>query len=72
MPYLIMILVMNVVMVIGSHEIGKMTGYLQGKKDALAMNPVNEDLEIVCASLWVGEQNKKYVERENKNAPRLP
>lgn len=41
------------------------TGYLAGKKEALKTNPPSEDLELVCVGLWIGEQNKKYWEREN-------
>ena len=39
-------------------------GYEDGIKSALKTNPPSEDLEITCASLWIGEQNKKYWERE--------
>lgn len=34
-------------------------GYEQGRKDALKTNPVSEDLELTCASLWVGKQIRK-------------
>jgi len=34
-------------------------GYEQGRKDALKTNPVSEDLELVCAGLWVGKQIKR-------------
>lgn len=34
-------------------------GYEQGRKDALKTNPVSEDLELVCAGLWVGKQISK-------------
>lgn len=40
--------------------------YLRGKAEALKTNPVSEDLEMVCAGLWVGQQNRKYWEKENK------
>jgi len=38
-------------------------GIKQGKREALSLNPVSEDLEMICAGLWVGEQNKKYREK---------
>lgn len=38
-------------------------GIKQGRKEALRTNPVSEELEMVCAGLWVGEQNKKYMEK---------
>jgi hypothetical protein len=34
-------------------------GYADGVKEALRTNPPSEELEMVCAGLWVGEQNKK-------------
>ena len=40
--------------------------YKQGYKDALYKRPVSDDLELVCAGLWVGEQNKKYQQLEAK------
>ena len=35
-------------------------GYAAGKREALRTAPPSEDLEMACAGLWVGEQNKKY------------
>lgn len=40
--------------------------YQQGYKDALYKRPVSNDLELVCAGLWVGEQTKKYQQLEAK------
>ena len=37
--------------------------YKQGYKAALKINPPSEHLEAVCAGLWVGEQNKRWYER---------
>lgn len=34
-------------------------GVAEGRRTALSTNPVSEQLEITCASLWVGEQAKK-------------
>ena len=48
-------------------SIGQKTGYKEGWKDALRTNPVSEELDLVCAGLWLGEQNKKYFEKENKS-----
>ena len=39
-------------------------GFENGTKDALRMNPASEELELVCAGLWIGEQNRIYLERE--------
>ena len=38
-------------------------GYADAMKEALKNNPPSQELEMVCAGLWVGEQNKKYWER---------
>ena len=34
-------------------------------KLALENGVLAEELEVVCAGLWVGEQNKKYWKKEN-------
>jgi hypothetical protein len=34
-------------------------GFRVGMNYALKTNPPSEQLELVCAGLWVGEQNKK-------------
>lgn len=44
----------------------EVAAYQQGWKDALYKRPVSNDLELVCAGLWVGEQNKKYQQLEAK------
>lgn len=38
-------------------------GVREGRGMALKTNPPSEELEIVCAGLWVGEQNKKFMGR---------
>jgi len=35
-------------------------GFAEGKSTALKNNPPSEELEMICAGLWIGEQNKKY------------
>ena len=35
-------------------------GYADGVKEALKTNPPSQELEMTCAGLWVGEQNRKY------------
>jgi len=39
-------------------------GIKQGRKEALTTNPVSDELELVCAGLWIGEQNKKAWEKD--------
>jgi len=34
--------------------------YDQGRKDALKMNPVSDDLEFTCAGLWFGRDGQQY------------
>ncbi len=41
-------------------KIGIAEGRSMGAKEALKTNPVSEELELVCAGLWIGEQNRKY------------
>ncbi len=38
-------------------------GYAEGLRVALKTSPPSEELEMVCAGLWVGQQNKKYWEK---------
>lgn len=40
-------------------------GYAEGLRVGLKTNPPSEELELVCAGLWVGEQNKKMWKKEN-------
>ena len=47
-------------------DITKTTAYQQGYKDALYKRPVSDDLEMVCAGLWVGRENLKYQQQERK------
>ena len=35
-------------------------GFAEGRGMALKTNPPSQELELVCAGLWIGEQNKKY------------
>ena len=40
-------------------------GFKLGMHYALKTNPPSEELEVTCAGLWVGEQNKKYWNIQN-------
>ena len=44
---------------------GKKEGRSMAMKEMLRTNPPSEELELVCAGLWIGEQNKKYWEKGN-------
>lgn len=50
----------------GVYRIGFEYGTMHGKKVALQI-PASEALEIICLSLWVGEENKKFVQRGLSN-----
>ena len=43
---------------------GHRQGIAEGRSMALKTNPVSPELELTCAVLWVGEQNKKYMEKK--------
>ena len=59
------IVVMFLITFQAGEQIGIQKGIKQALKEVLKTNPPSEELELVCAGLWVGEQNKKYWEREN-------
>lgn len=40
-------------------------GLAEGRRTALHASPPSEELELVCAGLWVGEQAKKAQGKEN-------
>lgn len=40
-------------------------GFKLGMHYALKTNPPSEELEMTCAGLWVGEQNKKMWKKQN-------
>ena len=40
-------------------------GFADALKSAYKTNPPSDQLEMVCAGLWVGEQNRKWFQREN-------
>jgi hypothetical protein len=50
--------------------VGHQAGVKVGAKQALSTNPVSDELEMVCLGLWVGEQDKIYIEREKNGQAR--
>ena len=46
--------------------VGTAEGHSTALKTALKTNPPSEELEMVCAGLWFGNQAKKYYWKENK------
>ena len=41
-------------------------GFEAGKKESLNTSRPSDDLELACAALWVGKQNKIWSERNEK------
>jgi len=60
----------GVVWLLADHQIDKAhaEGFKVGMNYALKSDPPSEQLEMTCAGLWVGEQNKKYFEKERRSA----
>jgi hypothetical protein len=50
------------------HQVDKAhaEGFSVGMRYALKSDPPSQELEMVCAGLWVGEQNKKAHDRWQK------
>jgi hypothetical protein len=48
-----------------AHYLGSLDGYAVGYKAALNTREPSDELEMACAGLWVGEQHKKYEERQH-------
>ena len=64
----IMLIVLVIGLNAGKIEVKKQVdaAYKQGYKDALYKRPVSDDLEMVCAGIWVGRENEKYIAKEMK------
>jgi hypothetical protein len=46
-----------------AYQDGYKKGLAEGEKTALNVRAPSEKLELACLGLWIGEQNKIYVER---------
>jgi len=46
-----------------AYQDGYKKGLVEGEKTALNVRAPSEQLELACLGLWIGEQNKIYVER---------
>lgn len=58
--------VIIILAVFGLLEWGMYLGHKRALATAYDTRNVSEGLEMACLSLWVGEQNRKYWERENQ------
>lgn len=67
MKYVLILCVIGVLwfMVNSRLEQAHSEGFKLGMHYALKNNPPSEELEMVCAGLWVGNQNKKAWEKQN-------
>lgn len=65
--YIIVFCVVSFVGVLGYNRIQQAhsDGFKLGMHYALKTNPPSEELEMVCAGLWVGKQNKKHWNKQN-------
>lgn len=68
MKYFLVICILSFVGVLVQNRIKDeyKAGYAEGMRVALKTNPPSEELEVTCAALWVGEQNKQYFKKESK------
>ena len=66
MKYIFILLVIAVAALWIPHRMDQRyaEGVAEGRRTALHTTPVSEELEMVCAGLWVGEQAKKVQERQ--------
>lgn len=65
MKYLLTLCFVSALVLLITHRLDTRyeEGLSEGRRTALNTNPVSEELELVCAGLWVGEQAKKHTER---------
>lgn len=70
--FLVMTIFVSVMWILVGYNWGKREGIAEGRntamKEALRTNPPSEELEMTCLGLWLGEQNKKHYEKENRRA----
>ena len=59
--------IIGVLWLLVDHRIDKAhaEGFRVGMNYALKSDPPSQELEMICAGLWVGEQNKKYFKKES-------
>ena len=65
-----LVIVLGLLLISVAYMHGYTEGHEKAKKTALSTNPVSEELEMVCAGLWIGEQNKKYWNKGNASKPK--
>jgi len=65
MKTILVMLIIAVVYLLVSNRISDeyQAGYEEGMRVALKTNPPSQELEMTCAGLWVGEQNRKYFQK---------
>lgn len=66
MRAVLIVSIMLLIAVLGYNRINEAhsEGFKLGMRYALKTNPPSEELELVCVGLWIGEQNKKYYQKE--------
>lgn len=68
MKYLLVLIIIGIMALWIPHRMEQeyAKGLAEGRRTALHTNPISDELEMVCAGLWVGQENKKAYERINK------
>jgi hypothetical protein len=66
MKYILLILLIIAISLLAESRMNGQyqAGYKDGVKTALKTNPPSEELELTCAGLWVGEQNKRQWQKD--------
>ena len=61
MKYMLVLIIVGILSLWIPHRMDQRyaEGLAEGRRTALHTTPVSEELELVCAGLWVGEQAKK-------------
>lgn len=61
MKYVLIFCIVSTALLLITHRMDQryQEGIAEGRRTALHASPPSEELEMVCAGLWVGEQAKK-------------
>jgi hypothetical protein len=67
MKYILIFCIVATTLLLVTHRMDQRyaEGVAEGRRTALHTSPVSEELEMVCAGLWVGDQAKKAQAKEN-------
>lgn len=65
MKYVLVFCIFGITLILMERRVDRayIDGVRQGVRTALNTNPASEELELTCAGLWIGEQNKKQFQK---------